>query len=111
MGSIDLQVNGYGGTDFNRDGLTADALHTACVRLLDDGAGLGPGRYTLSRWELEIGDDRVARSVEGGRLVGSATGLPRAAALLRAHLRLTDPEIQRLTRTNPARILGGPTNA
>ena len=35
-------------------------------------AGLGPGRYTLSRWELEIGGDLVARSVEHGHLVGSA---------------------------------------
>lgn len=34
---FDLQVNGYAGTDFNRDGLTAEALHHACVCLKEDG--------------------------------------------------------------------------
>ena len=35
--SFDLQVNGFGGVDFNRDGLTGDELHTACARLEADG--------------------------------------------------------------------------
>jgi N-acetylglucosamine-6-phosphate deacetylase len=34
---FDLQVNGYAGTDFNRDGLTAEALHHACECLREDG--------------------------------------------------------------------------
>jgi len=34
---IDLQVNGYGGVDFNQDDLTAGALHTACEHLERDG--------------------------------------------------------------------------
>ncbi len=34
---FDLQVNGYAGTDFNREGLTADALNHACGRLREDG--------------------------------------------------------------------------
>jgi len=37
MSPLDLQVNGYAGTDFNRDGLTAEALHHACVCLKEDG--------------------------------------------------------------------------
>jgi N-acetylglucosamine-6-phosphate deacetylase len=38
---FDLQVNGYGGVDFNQDGLDADSLHRACERLeADDVAGL-----------------------------------------------------------------------
>jgi N-acetylglucosamine-6-phosphate deacetylase len=37
MSPFDLQVNGYAGTDFNRDGLTADALHHACECLRADG--------------------------------------------------------------------------
>lgn len=37
MKPFDLQVNGYAGTDFNRDGLTAEALHHACVCLREDG--------------------------------------------------------------------------
>jgi N-acetylglucosamine-6-phosphate deacetylase len=34
---FDLQVNGYAGTDFNREGLTAEALHHACQCLKADG--------------------------------------------------------------------------
>lgn len=37
MNTLDLQVNGYAGTDFNGDSLTAEALHHACVCLLEDG--------------------------------------------------------------------------
>ncbi len=36
-------------------------------------AGLGPGRYTLGRWELDIGEDLVGRAPDGSHLVGSAT--------------------------------------
>src|SRR6185295_10377026 len=34
--SFDLQVNGYAGVDFNKDGLTAGELHHACERLEAD---------------------------------------------------------------------------
>ena len=34
---FDLQVNGYAGTDFNREGLTAGALNHACECLREDG--------------------------------------------------------------------------
>lgn len=37
QGYFDLQVNGYGGVDFNADGLTPDALHRACEKLHADG--------------------------------------------------------------------------
>ena len=37
MRPLDIQVNGYAGTDFNRDGLTAEALHHACECLREDG--------------------------------------------------------------------------
>ena len=36
-GYVDLQVNGYGGVDFNGDDLSADSLHAACQRLVADG--------------------------------------------------------------------------
>jgi N-acetylglucosamine-6-phosphate deacetylase len=36
-GYFDLQVNGYGGVDFNRDGLTGADLRRACETLLRDG--------------------------------------------------------------------------
>lgn len=37
MKPFDIQVNGYAGTDFNRDDLTAEALHHACTCLVEDG--------------------------------------------------------------------------
>lgn len=36
-GYFDLQVNGYGGVDFNGDDLTAESLHAACMHLRRDG--------------------------------------------------------------------------
>ncbi|TWT64703.1 N-acetylglucosamine-6-phosphate deacetylase [Allorhodopirellula solitaria] len=36
-GYIDLQVNGYGGVDFNGDEVSAESLHAACERLTEDG--------------------------------------------------------------------------
>lgn len=37
MKPFDLQVNGYAGTDFNGDNLTAESLHHACAALVEDG--------------------------------------------------------------------------
>ncbi|BCM93775.1 N-acetylgalactosamine-6-phosphate deacetylase [Abditibacteriota bacterium] len=37
--SFDLQVNGYGGADFNSDSLSPEALHDACAHLESDGVG------------------------------------------------------------------------
>jgi len=37
MRFFDLQVNGYGGVDFNQDELRAEDLHAACERLAADG--------------------------------------------------------------------------
>ncbi len=34
---FDLQINGYGGVDFNRNELTAKSLHTACSKLKENG--------------------------------------------------------------------------
>lgn len=36
-GFFDLQVNGYGGVDFNQDDLAAEDLHAVCERLAADG--------------------------------------------------------------------------
>lgn len=36
-GFYDIQVNGYGGVDFNQDGLSAEDMHRACQRLAADG--------------------------------------------------------------------------
>src|SRR5438045_1058883 len=36
-GFFDVQVNGYGGVDFNQDELSADQLEKACEKLAADG--------------------------------------------------------------------------
>lgn len=36
-GFVDLQVNGYGGVDFNSESLTEESMHRVCRRLREDG--------------------------------------------------------------------------
>jgi N-acetylglucosamine-6-phosphate deacetylase len=42
------------------------------------GAGVSPGRYTLGDVEVEVGPDRIARSVSTSRLAGSTLTMDRA---------------------------------
>ena len=67
-------------------------------------AGLGPGRYTLGRWDLTIGEDRVARSPDGSHFVGSATTMRVAHRNLR-EMGLNDAECQALLCDNPRRAM------
>jgi len=68
-------------------------------------AGLGPGRYTLSRWEVEIGDDLAAWAPDHTHLLGSACTMARAASNL-TDRGFTDVQIARLTSDNPRRAIG-----
>jgi N-acetylglucosamine-6-phosphate deacetylase len=69
-------------------------------------AGLGPGRYTLGRWDLVIGDDLVARAPDGSHLVGSAVNMRRQAENLAKHVGLDAAQVARLTSENPRRAVG-----
>jgi N-acetylglucosamine-6-phosphate deacetylase len=69
-------------------------------------AGLGPGRYTLSRWDLLIGEDMVARAPDGSHFVGSAITMPRASQNLISGCGLTPCDVERLTLRNPQLALG-----
>jgi len=69
-------------------------------------AGLGPGRYTLGRWDLLIGDDMVARAPDGSHFVGSAMTMQQAYANLTGPVGLSPAEATRLTRDNPMRAIG-----
>jgi N-acetylglucosamine-6-phosphate deacetylase len=61
-GYFDLQVNGFGGVDFNADGLSAEALHKACEMLRDDGAaGILATIITADESQML---DRIRRLVE-----------------------------------------------
>src|SRR5206468_748541 len=64
-------------------------------------AGLGPGRYTLGRWDLLIGDDMVARAPDGSHFVGSAITMRQSHAILRDRLGLSEDRCRQLLTTNP----------
>jgi N-acetylglucosamine-6-phosphate deacetylase len=72
-------------------------------------AGLGPGRYTMSRWDLLIGEDMVARAPDGSHFVGSAITMQRAAQNLTNELKLSQAQVERLTYHNPTAALGDPS--
>lgn len=60
--SFDLQVNGYGGTDFNSDSLSPSQLHDACARLQNDGVeGI---LLTLITDDLSALEKRLCRLVQ-----------------------------------------------
>jgi len=69
-------------------------------------AGLGPGRYTVSRWDLVIGEDLVARAPDGSHFVGSAISMTQSSENLRSQVGLSEKEIARLTQTNPLLAIG-----
>ena len=68
-------------------------------------AGLGPGLYTLARWQIRVGEDMVARAPDGSHFVGSAISMPESERRLREKLGLTAAECEKLTSLNPAKTL------
>lgn len=72
MGYFDIQVNGYGGVDFNSDNLSAEALHGACKLLQSHGVDGILATIITEQPELMAG--RLARLVqlrEQDELIGS----------------------------------------
>lgn len=70
-------------------------------------AGLGPGRYTLGRWDIVVGDDMVPRSPDGSHFVGSGVTMNQSAKNLLAELNLPPETVRRLTYDNPKGFVGG----
>ncbi len=70
-------------------------------------ARLGPGRYTLAGWDLNIGEDLVARSPDGSHFVGSTVTVPRILANGLNELGLGEEELVQLLDGNPRRAMGG----
>lgn len=62
MNYFDLQVNGYGGVDFNTDGLAAESLHRACEMVRRD--GVARILATIITESLPQMCGRIARLVE-----------------------------------------------
>jgi N-acetylglucosamine-6-phosphate deacetylase len=83
----------------------AGANHCIVVTDAMAAAGLGPGRYTLGRWEVLVGKDMVARPPDGSHLVGSATTMKQSFENLLRHIGLTAAEAVQLTSINPRRAL------
>ncbi len=69
-------------------------------------AGLGKGRFTVGRWELNIGDDMVARSPDGSHLVGAVITMKQSVNNLIEHAGLTEDQARQLTVTNPRKAVG-----
>src|SRR4051812_26169224 len=53
-GYVDIQVNGYGGFNFNTDDLNADQLHATCQRLQNDGVAGILATFTSGKPETMI---------------------------------------------------------
>jgi N-acetylglucosamine-6-phosphate deacetylase len=70
-------------------------------------AGLGPGRYTLGRWDIVVGEDMVPRAPDRSHFVGSGVTMQKSADNLRTALRLPEAVVSRLTCDNPRAALGG----
>lgn len=68
-------------------------------------AGLGPGRFKFSRWEVEIGDDLIVWSPDKKHLMGAAVTMKRSAENLATHLGVSEKRIQRLLSTNPWKVI------
>jgi N-acetylglucosamine-6-phosphate deacetylase len=69
-------------------------------------AGLGPGKYTVSRWELVIDEDMVARAPDRSHLVGAAITMPQTVANLINKVGLTESQARQLASANPRRAIG-----
>jgi N-acetylglucosamine-6-phosphate deacetylase len=61
MNPFDIQVNGYAGTDFNSDDLTAESLHHACVALAEDDVDAILATFITD--DIEKMEQRMARLV------------------------------------------------
>ena len=68
-------------------------------------AGLGPGRYRMSRWDLQIGEDMAARSPDGSHLVGSAVTMKQNEVVLREKVGLSAEDCRRLLVENPGELV------
>lgn len=64
-------------------------------------ADAGPGKYRIRGWELEIGDDLVARAPDSSHLVGSTVTMQKSFRNLVDHLHISGDDAQRLLEWNP----------
>ncbi len=71
-------------------------------------AGLGPGKYTLGRWNVSVGKDLVVRSPDDSHLIGSAISLKTSFDNLIKKMNMSKKDVETLTMINPYKILKNP---
>jgi N-acetylglucosamine-6-phosphate deacetylase len=69
-------------------------------------AGLGPGQYKLSRWDVTVGSDLAVWAPDRSHLVGSAITLRQSFTNLVEHVGLSHADAVRLTTSNPRQAMG-----
>jgi N-acetylglucosamine-6-phosphate deacetylase len=69
-------------------------------------AGMGPGRYTIGRWTLDITDDLVAWAPDRSHLVGAAVTMKRSEENLVRHGLLKPSQARQVLSQNPSRLFG-----
>lgn len=69
-------------------------------------AGMGPGRYRIDRFEVEVGTDGVVREPGKANFAGSSLTMDRAAENLRRFLGWSEVEIAAACGSRVARSLG-----
>lgn len=68
-------------------------------------ADLGPGRYKFGRWDINIGDDLVARAPDNSHLLGSTVTMPRTFHNLTQTLGIPAAAAQSLIESNPQQAM------
>jgi N-acetylglucosamine-6-phosphate deacetylase len=86
----------------NLTGLEKAIVVTDCIVAAD----LGPGRFSFGRWDLNIGEDLVARSADNSHFVGSTVTMSKSYLNLVTHLGLSDGRARLLLEHNPKRAMG-----
>ncbi len=69
-------------------------------------AGLGAGSYKFGRWDLKIGEDGIARSLDGTYLVGSTISMGKSLRNLMEKVGLSEETGRKLVEGNPRRVMG-----
>ncbi len=70
------------------------------------GAGMGPGRYRIGRFEVDVGSDGIARQPDGGGFAGSTLAPDEGVLRCARYLGLTLEDATRLWSTEAAHAFG-----
>ena len=69
-------------------------------------SGMGPGHYTLGRWEIHVDRNRKMVGPDGSFLLGSTSTMQECYDNLVGGVGLSARDAKRLTVTNPRKAIG-----